>query len=77
MIQVYNTFDELNSSDHYMFNKLYTRDECAYGKAFIVAISYDELFDFSRILPNVEIRYNSKDFTFQDAPEFYGIVLPD
>lgn len=74
MIKVFMNKSELTSADDYMFDMLFESSTLDNARAFVVAGSFDELYNFSTIVDDIVIRYNSKEFTRQDCPFWYGIV---
>lgn len=80
MIRVYLNKTNMSAGEVFMFNSLYDVSELDRCRAFCVASSYNDVFDFARAIgEDVEIliRYNSKDFDFAHAPEFYGVIVRD
>lgn len=77
MIKVYMQFDELSAADKFMFDSLFplSIDE---AKIFAVG-SYNDLYDLGRLFEHsnydIVIKYNSDDFSFEQAPEFYAILV--
>jgi len=76
MIKVYTSWQDLDEANQFMFKKLFSEDTLLHAKAFVISPTWDQIDRLELWLSsNMEIKYNSDDFTMQDAPEWYGVVL--
>ncbi len=82
MIKLYmgmGAIDKLDASERFMFERLFTDDDLKIAVGYAIG-TYDELYDMSRLLEygnhDTIMKYNNKDFKFEDAPEHYAVIIP-